>query len=92
MMRADLDSVLGDSISRRLLRLVASERLPLRVLADRVADSETVEPDLARTKMRLDRLQAAGLVGTATAPIDAWTIYFVTAKGLEIARQLNQLR
>jgi hypothetical protein len=73
-----LNSVLGSSNPRRLFTAIAKKG---------IAESASLSQDDSDAAKQLDALEAADLIGSAKGGAR----YYVTAKGLKVARDLKKL-
>lgn len=73
-----LGSVLGPTDNRHLFRVIAQQR---------IADAGSLRAKNADADQELKTLEEAGLIGLSTDQ----TKYYVTAKGLKVARDLENL-
>jgi hypothetical protein len=72
-----LGSVLASSVARNLFTLIANRRIAERGTLSRTIDSQAA----------LDALESADLISSARAGEK----YYVTAKGLKVARDLEKI-
>ncbi len=72
-----MQSVLSSSRARELFRTIASKQ---------IADSSSLKQSGEDADRTLDVLEQAGLIGSGSRGK-----YYVTAKGIKVARDLNQL-